>query len=428
MEAEEREVLERARMTLGAAAEALPRAEDLQELLQQVEDAQNRGYFLPGEDDDLRQVYASYLAVRSSLWEVVLSLRSLLGKESRLEIFGVAFCGAAMLLRSANFVIGLGKDRPIIRRKLDEAESRYGLEWKSYTRIYRSVSSIRWMWRYQDALRFYEANREEILASLREVEMSQVADWLEEEEPFFERARRLALKRRLAYRWYSFCRRHVSGYRQVMFGIFRLGGSAIAEMRQPFMKKKGGKRVTEQVLAKARERMQPGDVIVTRHDDAMSNLFLPGFWPHAALYLGDGETLEAKKDGVKFRELSETLEVDAFLVLRSNLASAHIQEALARARTHAGKLYDFVFDFSKSDRLVCTEVVYRGYDGIAGVSFSLIRQSGRHCLPAEELIRQSLAEGWFSPRLCYGVEGDDFFENDEAQAVIEKSLTLPPAR
>ena len=72
--------------------------------------------------------------------------------------------------------------------------------------------------------------------------------------------------------------------------------------------------------------LQPGDVLITRHDHAFTNLFLPGYWPHAALYVGsegdrermgvsldaeraarwrgDRRVLEALKDGVLFRPSS----------------------------------------------------------------------------------------------------------------------------
>jgi len=155
----------------------------------------------------------------------------------------------------------------------------------------------------------------------------------------------------------------------------------------------------------------------------MSNLFLPGFWPHAALCVGgDLPILEAKKDGVKFRPLSETLTVDAFLILRPKIAQDLIDSALERARTHEGKLYDFVFDFSAADRLVCSEVIYRAYNGVDDISFELIQRSGRMCLPAEELLKQAMENGWFDLLLCYGVKDDELLSGEEAQAVVIDTL------
>jgi len=156
----------------------------------------------------------------------------------------------------------------------------------------------------------------------------------------------------------------------------------------------------------------------------MSNLFLPGFWPHSALWLGadDADILEAKKDGVLLREIEETLQVDSFLVLRPNLTSDQIETALSRARTHTGKLYDFIFDFRTSDRLVCTEVIYRTYHGIGDIEFDLIVQAGRHCLSAEALINQGLSNGWFELVALYGVGGNELLEAAPAKARLRESF------
>ena len=415
--------------TLSAVAPALPRSEALTGEISDAMAAQERGYYLPDEDERLRNVYTRYLALHTTLWETVLTLRPLLDERRnpdwhlRLRIFGLAFCATAMLMRSAGFIIALARDRPVVWKKLDEAEPRFDLEEKSFTGIYRSFSSARWMWRYHEAWRFYDTHRLEISQALKGSGMKLVAEWLHAEEPFFEKSRSEFIKRKIGYRLHSFKLRQVSGYKRVMFHLFRLSGSAIADMKQPFSRRGHEEpRVHPGLRASAEEKLRPGDVIVSRHDDAMSNLFLPGFWPHASLYIGnsgeraeldlpqihrqEANVLEAKKDGVLFRHLSETLSVDAFVVLRPRIEAHFVAEALTRAISHEGKFYDFVFDFRKADKLVCSEVVYRAYHGVGPISFELVRRSGRLVLSAEDLIRQALASGFFEIVLCCGL-GDN---------------------
>ena len=48
-------------------------------------------------------------------------------------------------------------------------------------------------------------------------------------------------------------------------------------------------------------------------------------------------------------------------VVRPRVGDADIARAIGRGMQHEGKPYDFDFDFSRSDRLVCTEVVYRQF-------------------------------------------------------------------
>lgn len=181
--------------------------------------------------------------------------------------------------------------------------------------------------------------------------------------------------------------------------------------------------------------LRPGDVVLVRQDRYLSNAFLPGFWPHAMIYLGpsdewtrlelsDGTTLsddpvvralleryaepidgkparviEAISEGVVFNSLEHAVQKDYVAVLRPLLPVAAIAEGIRRALRFLGRPYDFNFDFATDDRIVCTELVYRAYDpemnfanthrnsqSVPGV----LEVMGRLAMPANELARLAL--------------------------------------
>ena len=416
----------------------LPGRKNLDREITDADRAQERGYYLPDEDERLRATYLSYLSGRAILWQMINDFRPYL-KSGDMRIFGLAFCAASMLMRSSGYLIGLAKERPVVLAKLDEAEPRYQLPRKTLTGIYRNLSAPGNRWRYRQARSFYESHRTKINEALQKSDMQDIAAWLMEEELFLDEGKRKLLGSILAYRAYSLGRRASSGYTKVMFHLFRLSGSAISEMKQPFIKPSGqGKRVTQEVIEEIRGQLQPGDIFVTRHDDAMSNLFLPGFWPHAALYIGplseradlgvpdhgdhSANVLEARKDGVKLRQIEETLMVDSFVVLRPKASREELREALTKALTHEGKSYDFVFDFRKAERLACTEVVYRAFHGVGSWNLELINQSGHLALPAEELIRQGLQKGLVEVALIFGINGNTIETGTRARDLLCSTL------
>jgi hypothetical protein len=143
-------------------------------------------------------------------------------------------------------------------------------------------------------------------------------------------------------------------------------------------------------IEEMRAQLEPGDIILERRNWFLSNAFLPGFWPHAALYVGteddlkglgiatkpdvvnrleeyrspahDGESkvvIESISEGVSFSSLSEATRADYIAVLRPRLSKEEKAKAIWKAFSHQGKPYDFEFDFDTQDKLVCTELVYR---------------------------------------------------------------------
>lgn len=423
-----------------AAADGMPRKEELAQEEAAAERAQERGWFTPDEDELVRSSYCRYLAARSGLLEILQITRSMVGNSdaswrSQMAYFALAFAAAAMLVRGSSYVIELAKKRPVIWKKLDEPEARYGLVAKTFTELHKSVTSPVDLLHFRKAVQFYLQHKSEIHQLEKGELFAAVLKILKNEEQSFHVSHRDIWIRRLFYRWYSFLRSNRSGYRKVMFHLFRVSGSTIAELRQPGVKERGmPKRISSSQRTELLELAQPGDVFITRHDDAMSNLFLPGYWPHAALFLGGKKSeqtesgscryqhdfLEAKKDGVLFRAASETLHVDSCLILRPPLEVQQREIALQRACSHEGKMYDFLFDFRTSDRLACTEVIYRTYHGIAGMHFSLVIKSGRACLPAEDLIDQCLAQGFSLVAVC-NYRKNQICVGEEAFADLQRS-------
>lgn len=439
--------------TLRASFAALPSPREMASLQAESKKAEARGYYDPLEDERLRETYVSYLGMRAAIWQTIQNLKPRFRRfkkgqdlsEEELQAFGIAFCGAEIIVRTGEYLIGLARERDIVWKKLDEAELRYGLERKSFTRLYRQLTSNFTMRRFYQARDYFDANRNAVMGAMDNKDLRPVADILTSLNlPTASRGDHLQRYRRFVN--FSLRRRSISAGRNTMFALFEATGSDIAELKIPLVKNVGApKRVSPDIIATLKSELQPGDVFITRHDDAMSNLFLPGFWPHGALYIGSPEDrakrgiedvsdgykhsaadeiniLEAKKDGVLLRPIEETLQVDAFVVLRPKLSAKQITQALSKGLSHAGKLYDFIFNFATSDRLVCTEVIYRTYHGIGPIEFSLSTKAGRKCLSAEDFINQAIKNDWFELVMLYGVEGDVLTEAANMQAVLAETF------
>lgn len=183
--------------------------------------------------------------------------------------------------------------------------------------------------------------------------------------------------------------------------------------------------------------LAPGDILLMRKNWYLSNLGLPGFWPHAELYIGGPEKLEAFSirpevlafmtdwtgrkislteylqdefpdswetyvaghDGAShciIQAISEGIVLstlkqgtgDYLAALRPRISVAARARAIIEAFGHLDKPYDFDFDFTSDEALVCTELVWRCYrptPGKEGLRFTLVEIAGRQTLPANEI-------------------------------------------
>jgi len=376
-----------------------------------------RTYYTQKDNDAVRQLMLTYLNYRSALLRLTWRYQNALDisdERLRLRAFLCGYTSAAALYRaSLSFVTGFEREEAI--RKLNEGDQAWGIPPKLYDTI-RSNLRRREFRRFLDKAGKRHAKFEDRYRQHGLLEAEPYArfhDALVGTGAVLNRLEKKLWAERLALT-YREAKRVGKGLKYEMQSLVAtwIGD---AKVREPH---RGHHPVPPEQLAQLRAQVEPGDILLSRHNWFLSNAFLPGYWPHAALYVGSVEDLkalgldedervqrhlekytqpdeegyahaiiEALSEGVMMTSFETSVgESDAVAVLRPQLPKERIKEAIARAFSHAGKAYDFEFDFFTTDKIVCTELVFRSYDG--ALDFKLVDVMGRKTLPAIEIVKK----------------------------------------
>jgi hypothetical protein len=381
--------------------------------------AEQRAYYLPEEEDQIRWQFMTYLWHRAELRDLVATYAGfevVPDTAARARCAMVGYAAAMTTFRTSLHFITMFRDQPLARRKLNEPGRELGIPAGMFDRVYESVTNERNLELCAEMAAYFELKRSDWRAA--SVFPLEDFDWLEKgigEDLKYVREHRL--DRHKAWFDLFFERVKMDAKTPVYAAQSRMaewiGDTRIAR-RPPF--------ISVDQIENTEPLLKPGDILLERRNWSLSNAFLPGFWPHAALYIGNLEDLrrlgvvdpdkpaqvnleeylkpapdggehtviESLSEGVIFNSLTESMHADYIAVLRPRLAEAEIAAAIVEAFKHQGKPYDFEFDFFTSDKLVCTELVYRAYEGM--LHFDLVRVMGRDTLPALELARKYARE------------------------------------
>ncbi len=104
--------------------------------------------------------------------------------------------------------------------------------------------------------------------------------------------------------------------------------------------------------------LRPGDVLLRRYNNYLSGLMIPGYFTHAALYVGDNQVIHLLGDGICKEDILIFMRCDNMVVLRVKDQSI-VDEAIKKAyeQLEKGTEYDYDFNTNSPDRLYCTEFV-----------------------------------------------------------------------
>ncbi len=380
--------------------------------------AQGRDYYLPKEEDDIRWLFMSYLTVRTALLRLATTyagFEAVHEPDLKARCFTVGYAAGMTAFQTSLKFVTTYEDEPMARAKLNEPERRWGLPAGMFDQVFASATNDHNLELAAEMAAYFESKRSDwrkaniwpkedfewletlIEGGVRYVDEHHIGAGRAWVDRFMERVKKDA---------------YTPAYvAQSMVAVW-IGDTRIVE-REPL--------ITIAQIESLESELRPGDILLERRNWCLSNAFLPGFWPHAALYVGriddlrrlgivdkdavkekleeylkpapdghDHTVIEALSEGVIFNSLTESLHADYIAVLRPNVSEEEIARAIIEAFRHTGKPYDFEFDFTTADKVVCTELVYRSYDGI--LHFDLVNIVGRPTLPALEIVHKFARE------------------------------------
>ncbi len=195
--------------------------------------------------------------------------------------------------------------------------------------------------------------------------------------------------------------------------------------------------ITPQQAFNFSRSFEPGDFYITRKEWRLTNVGIPGFWTHSALYIGTPaerasyfntteintwvaskgydtyeallrasseiyaqhpkfddagaiRVIEALDAGVIFNSIETSLEADGAAIFRPRLSKLEKAKAIYNSFYYLGRPYDFHFDFDSDSAMVCSELIFKAYqasDSQVGIDFPLYRSVGKKMLTPSEIAR-----------------------------------------
>ena len=398
------------------------------EVAGQLQAKVDAGEPLSGADlEVVRAGTISYLALRQALLQVAeahecwLSFPEEALRESGISPAerqdGVMLSLAAALILYDNYLLSVSllEQDTKLRRILNQRDRGYGLRSHQLTAVKQSFLSADNRERVRRAIRYYRARIEPGLDRDTSVERRYLASLITQSPTYAALQRNqlpqvligeLDLFQTLSYDLLGQMSREGLNLFSMMFG----NGVGLVETRTGRLYRKTE---TEQRLA---QNLRSGDILLEKTPFRLTDLLIPGYWGHAAIWSGTETELralgvwdhpavrphhaairegrrviEALRSGVVTNRLGQFLNVDDLLVLRPRDPDPAVQAArLIRAFRQIGKGYDFNFDVESTDRIVCSELIYQVY---TEMSWPTSRALGRATISPDQVAERALGDG-----------------------------------
>ncbi|MEM1156634.1 MAG: YiiX/YebB-like N1pC/P60 family cysteine hydrolase [Verrucomicrobiota bacterium] len=335
--------------------------------------------------------------------------------ELHARAFGIAFGSYVAQYRARLYLDGLVADHTDMQSVLNESDPVRGIPAGMYKHLQHRTVHPRTLLRYHAGVAYLGLMEEKLttddhIHSQLRLAIYQVNEKLTGEP-----------KRLIEKPLYLLEQSAFEGWLPVQKRI-ALGMSHIRAKKRPNL-------IDRQSIARIEARLQPGDIMLQRRNWYATNLGIPGYWPHAALYIGslgemdeafsgiedlkgitasrfleqhapdlyqllktpdaEGDSprvIEAIAPGVVLTTLVQSAGADSLAVLRPQVSIEDKWNAILRALSYYGRPYDYNFDFATDSELVCSELVYKAYADMDGLNLQTVMINGRSLMPPNHLV------------------------------------------
>tara|TARA_B100001750_G_scaffold143519_1_gene114508 strand:+ start:63 stop:1538 length:1476 start_codon:yes stop_codon:yes gene_type:complete len=405
------------------------------EMMKQQEETTRHktGYITNTENDRIENLLFRYLILRNSTWEIINKYRGYQtfseNPQDNMKAFVIGYSASLILYKYSGLLITTYLNDDQMVNKLNESYYRSKIPKETFNNVFSNLTN-------PQNLEDLDVARELYMRELRVTgtplnrlyndPMYKVfLDELEElhqvhtklRETIFKQSRILSadLENRL---------RH-SEIKKKVDGLIETTGGLLAAIRAFVMTQVGdlkspvyealsfSQAEKEQVIS----QLKTGDIILTFSEGYLSNIFLPGVFTHSIIYVGtrnswstkdwdalnltpaqrsmispEDDIIEALSEGVVSGTIDHILDskINRMVVFRPLLKPEEMKSAIKEAHAYLGNEYDFSFDINDASKQICTEIIYRAFNGKNNIRFDLVSRIGTMTLNADDIGKAAL--------------------------------------
>jgi|GEM_PF-1929305 hypothetical protein len=358
--------------------------------------------YSPEEEDRLRGAWLEFLNYRSILLRLMARYESPLGVEKeadRERSLLLSFSSSILLHHMVGRVIVLSRNHTLAWRKFNEGDPAWGLKYDLLYSMMNHIGKKGTQEILQNALVDYR----QLYPRLRRYkELLWVHQIIQDGFFFFRENSSILWKNRFEV--------FLKPIKDFFYKPYYYLAATISTWISEFQYRKSAPLITPELVDELLFQLQPGDLVLERRHFYLTNIVLPGYWPHVVMYVGTrkqihelgllgnpkfqkimaetegkfGDTpthyfVDALTKGVSMTTQEKRLNLDSIAVLRPRVPLSVKKQAIWRALNYLGKPYDFEFDLFSADKIICSEVIYRAYG--SHLNLQLTKIMGRMTLP-----------------------------------------------